>query len=58
MTDKLLNRFKQKIESLSLAPYADGRFELIVDGDTLYSKLQTGEFPDEDALLAEVADRL
>lgn len=58
MTDKLLNRFKQKIESLSLAPFADGRFELIVDGETLYSKLQTGEFPNEEALLEEVADRL
>ena len=58
MTDKLLNRFKQDIESLSLAPYADGRFEVIVDDTTVYSKLETGEFPDEGAIVDEVASKL
>ena len=51
MTDKLLRRFKQKIESLSLSPFADGRFEVFVDGKQVWSKLATGEFPDEDALV-------
>ena len=32
---------------LTLVPYADGRFEVVVDGDTIYSKLQTGEFPQD-----------
>ena len=58
MTDKLLNRFKQKLTDLSLAPYADGRFEVIVDDETIYSKLKTGEFPDEDSILEDVAGRL
>jgi selT/selW/selH-like putative selenoprotein len=58
LTDKLLNRFKQDIESLSLAPYADGRFEVVVDDTTIYSKLKTGQFPDEGAILDEVAKRL
>jgi selenoprotein W-related protein len=53
----LLNRFKQDITSLSLAPYADGRFEVIVDEETIYSKLETGEFPDEDSILKEIAGR-
>lgn len=57
MTDKLLNKFKQDITSLSLAPFADGRFEVIVDGETIYSKLETGEFPDESSILKEVAGR-
>ncbi len=55
MTDKLLNRFKQDLTSLSLAPYADGRFEVIVDEETIYSKLETGEFPDEASILERVA---
>ena len=57
MTDKLLNRFKSKIESLSLAPYADGRFEVLVDDEKIYSKLETGEFPDEGAILEDVTGR-
>ena len=57
MTDKLLNKFKQDITSLSLAPHADGRFEVIVDEETIYSKLETGEFPDEDSILKDVAGR-
>ena len=57
MTEKLLNRFKSKIESLSLAPFADGRFEVYVDDEKIYSKLKTGEFPDEGAILEDVAGR-
>ncbi len=54
MTDKLLRKFKQKISNFSLAPFADGRFEVIVNGKTLFSKLETKQFPDEDAVLAEL----
>ena len=57
MTDTLLNRFKQDLSDLFLAPYADGRFEVIVDGETIYSKLETGEFPDEDSIVKEIAGR-
>ena len=57
MTDKILNRFKQDIESLSLSPYADGRFEVIVNDETLYSKLKTGEFPDEGTILKDIAGK-
>lgn len=31
-----------KIESLTLIPSHGGRFEVTVDGELLYSKLQTG----------------
>ena len=51
MTDKVLRQFKQKIQSLSLAPFADGRFEVFKNGTRLYSKLETGAFPEEDDIL-------
>ena len=54
MTDKLLNELKENIASLSLSPFADGRFEVIVDGKKIYSKLETKEFPDEDQMVTEV----
>lgn len=57
MTDKLLNRLKSKIASLSLAPFADGRFEVYLGDERVHSKLETGEFPDEADLVKKLADR-
>ena len=47
MTSKLLATFKQNIQSLKLIPSSGGCFEVTVDGDLIYSKLKTGQFPDE-----------
>jgi selenoprotein W-related protein len=55
---KLLTAFKQKIASLRLVPSRGGCFELAVNGELIYSKLKTGVFPDEDAMVQAVADRL
>jgi selenoprotein W-related protein len=43
----LLEELKQKIDSLTLVPSGGGCFELKINGELIYSKLQTGEFPDE-----------
>ncbi len=58
MTDKLLGRFKTRITGMTLVPSSGGCFELTVDGDLLYSKLQTKEFPDENLVLEQVAARI
>ena len=58
MTDKLLNRFKTKIKNYNLVPSMGGCFEVTVDGDLIYSKLKTGQFPDEQAVVEEVAAKL
>lgn len=54
MTTKLLTHFKQRIESLTLEPSSGGCFELSVDGKSIHSKLATGAFPNEEAMLAAV----
>jgi selenoprotein W-related protein len=41
-----------------LQPSGGGCFELSLNGELLYSKLQTGEFPDEEKLVAEIGKRL
>ena len=43
---------------IALAPYADGRFEVIVDDETIYSKLETGEFPDDETIVAQIKKRV
>lgn len=40
---------------LTIAPFADGRFEVLVDGKKVWSKLETGDFPDNSTLLKRIA---
>jgi selenoprotein W-related protein len=58
LTSKLLTTYKQQIKSLSLVPSGGGRFELSLNGDLAYSKLKTGQFPDEQWVLDLVGSRL
>jgi selenoprotein W-related protein len=58
LTAKLLTEYKQRIVDLKLIPASGGAFELTVNGELLYSKLQTGRFPDEKAMLEAVGKRL
>ncbi len=58
MTSKLLDTYKQAIKDMKLIPSGGGCFELTVNGELLYSKLKTGEFPDEKAMVAAVGKRV
>lgn len=58
MASKILTEYKQQIERFELEPSRGGCFELTIDGQLVYSKLQTGSFPDDAAMLGEVAKRL
>ncbi len=46
--------YKQRISALQLEPSQGGCFELTVDGKLVYSKLKTGQFPNEDQLVQQV----
>jgi selenoprotein W-related protein len=58
LTTKLLTTYKQQIKDLKLIPAGGGCFELTVDGDLVYSKLKTGQFPDEKAMVDAVGKRV
>ena len=53
-----MTEYKQQLSGLELEPSSGGCFELTVGDNLVYSKLETGEFPDEDAMVAEVGKRL
>ena len=57
MTGKLLIHFKQRIQDLKLIPGSGGCFELSVNGELIYSKLKTGQFPDENAMVEAVSKK-
>lgn len=58
MTARLLTDLKQKIKNLTLVPAGGGCFEVTVNDELVYSKLKTGQFPDEQSILDNVAARL
>ena len=58
MTAKLLPRYKQSITRYIMIPSKGGCFELSVGGKRLYSKLETGSFPNEEKLIMEVGKAL
>jgi selenoprotein W-related protein len=39
-------------------PAGGGCFEVTVNGELIYSKLKTGEFPNEQAIVEDVGERL
>lgn len=43
-----------RIADFQLVPSKGGCFELTVNGELVYSKLQTGVFPDEDEMVDEL----
>ena len=57
MAEKLL-KLKQQVRSLALVPSGGGCFEVSVNGQKIYSKLETGQFPEPDAVVKAVRANL
>ena len=53
MATKILD-LGERIGSLTLVPSSGGAFEVTANGKTLHSKLETGEWPDFDAVVKQV----
>jgi selenoprotein W-related protein len=49
--------YKQEIEEFTLVPSSGGVFEVIVDGTKIYSKNETGEFPNEDNIVRDLGQQ-
>jgi selenoprotein W-related protein len=46
LADDLLKNFEAEIESITLVPSNGARYEISVNGQLIYSKLQTGRHAD------------
>ena len=58
MATLLLENLKTKINKLELEPAGGGVFEVFFDGDQIYSKAATGEFPEESEILDALVERV
>ena len=57
MAEQLLVAYKKDIATFSLVPSDRGRFELSLDGELIFSKLQESRFPDYDEVEARINAR-
>ena len=54
----MLDRYTHRLGEVALVPSGGGAFEVIVDGTKIYSKLEIGRFPSEQALLEEIETKV
>ncbi|MBN3545689.1 Rdx family protein [Fictibacillus barbaricus] len=50
----MFNHFRSQIPSLELVPSSGGVFEVSVNGHKIYSKKETGEFPEHELIISEL----
>ncbi len=50
MVGEILSEIEGSVKSLMLIPSGGGRFEWTVDGDVVYSKAETGRYPEMNEL--------
>ncbi len=51
----MVDALGERVSDFQLVPSRGGCFELTVDGILVYSKLKTGEFPNDEELAATLA---
>jgi selT/selW/selH-like putative selenoprotein len=54
LTQKILVEFKQRVSTLELRPFSDGRFEVFVNSKKIFSKLAEHRFPEAREILDEL----
>ncbi len=54
MAEYILDQRKQDVAQFALVPSDGGRFEVVVDGNLVFSKLQEGRFPAEEEIAAKL----
>jgi selenoprotein W-related protein len=57
MTEELMNNFNGSIAGINLIPSGGGVFEVVVDGDLIFSKKDLGRFPNEQELTQLIGDK-
>lgn len=56
--EDVLPHFKQDITEMSLVPSDGGKFEIFVNDDQVYSKVETGEFPNSRDIVKAIEARM
>ena len=54
MALELLLKYRKDMTSVTLVPSHGGRFEVSLNGNLIYSKLEEGRFPEPKELIAKI----
>ena len=55
MTDQILGALKMQVAALEIVPSSGGVFEVSKDGSLIFSKSQTGRFPEWEEIRSALA---
>ena len=58
LSEAIMDAFGEKFGALKLIPAGESRFEVMLDGEVIYSKLKTGDFPDNKQIIEQLKGRL
>jgi selenoprotein W-related protein len=58
LSEAIMDAFGDRVSALKLIPGDGGCFEVTLNGELLYSKLQTGDFPENKQILDELKRRM
>jgi len=58
LAEHLAVTYKQRLESITLIPAGGGEFDIALDGELVYTKLETGVFPDHGTITQAIDERL
>lgn len=53
-TDDILDHFRANIKEIQLITSSGGVFEVTVNGEKIYSKKETGVFPDSEEIIEKM----
>ena len=58
LSEAIMDAFGDRFGALKLVPSDGGRFEVTLDGVLIYSKLETGDFPENKQILEQIRTRV
>jgi len=58
MVEGLLGEFEHQIDDIALIPSKGGVFEVVVDGDLIYSKKETGQHAEYEQVAGPIRERI
>ena len=53
-----MDEFGQRFGSIKLIPSDGGRFEVSLDGNLVFSKLETGRFPEDKEIIDQIRPKI
>jgi selenoprotein W-related protein len=58
LAQAIMDEFGQRFGAIKLIPSDGGRFEVSLDGNLIFSKLETGRFPEDKEIIDQIRPKM